>query len=75
MNPNNTPFTIPPSNVRNIGVELSDNNISWAYFGDQFNQYLTDPYQLNFVPSGTGKDQLLQYLQLGAVQYDHHDQL
>ena len=56
MNPNNTPFTIPPSNVRNIGVELSDNNISWAYFGDQFNQYLTDPYQLNFVPSGTGKD-------------------
>jgi phospholipase C len=43
-NPNNTPFTIPPSNVRNIGVELSDNNISWAYFGDQFNQYLIDPY-------------------------------
>ena len=55
-NSNNTPFTIPPSNVRNIGNELSDNNISWAYFGDQFNQYLTDPYQLNFAPSGTGKD-------------------
>ena len=56
MTPNNTPFTIPPSNVRNIGVELSDNNISWAYFGDQFNQYLADPYQLNFAPSGTGTD-------------------
>ncbi len=55
-NPNNTPFTVPPSNVRNIGNELSDNNISWAYFGDQFNQYLADPYQLNFAPSGTGKD-------------------
>ena len=47
MNPNNTPFTIPPSNVRNIGVELSDTKISWAYFGDQFNIYLTDPYQQN----------------------------
>jgi phospholipase C len=56
MNPNNTPFTIPPSNVRNIGVELSDNKISWAYFGDQFNEYLADPYQLNFAPSGTGRD-------------------
>jgi phospholipase C len=56
MNANNTPFTIPPSNVRNIGVELSGNNISWAYFGDQFNQYLADPYQLNFAPSGNSTD-------------------
>ena len=55
-NPNNTPFTIPPSNVPNIGVELSNNNISWAYFGDQFNQYLADPYQVNFAPSGNGTD-------------------
>jgi phospholipase C len=55
-NPNNTPFTIPPSNVRNIGLELSDNNISWAYFGDQFNEYLADPFQVNFAPSGTGRD-------------------
>ena len=46
INPNNTPFTIPPSNVRNIGNELSDNKISWAYFGDQFNLYLADPYGL-----------------------------
>ena len=55
-NPNNYVFTIPPSNVRNIGNELSDTKISWAYFGDQFNQYLADPYQLNFAPYGTGKD-------------------
>ena len=61
--------------MRNIGVELSDNNISWAYFGDQFNQYLTDPYQLKFCYVWDGERQLLQYLQLGAVQYDHHDQL
>jgi phospholipase C len=56
MNPNNTPFTIPPSSVRNIGNELSETKISWAYFGDQFNQYLADPYQLNFAPSGNSTD-------------------
>jgi phospholipase C len=43
-NPANTVFTIPPSNVRNIGNELSDSSISWAYFGDQFNIYLADAY-------------------------------
>jgi phospholipase C len=47
-NPNNYVFTIPPSNVRNIGVELSETNISWAYFGDQFNLYLKDPYGLTY---------------------------
>ncbi len=43
-NPNNTVFTVPPSNVRNIGNLLSDASISWAYFGDQFDRYLADPY-------------------------------
>jgi phospholipase C len=43
-NPANTVFTIPPSNVRTIGNELSDSSISWAYFGDQFNIYLANPY-------------------------------
>jgi len=45
-NPHNYVYTIPPSNVRNIGNELTDTKISWAYFGDQFNIYLTDPYDL-----------------------------
>jgi phospholipase C len=36
-NPLNTVFTIPPSSVRNIGDALLENNISFAYFGDQFN--------------------------------------
>jgi phospholipase C len=44
MDPHNTVFTIPPSNVRNIGNELSESNISWAYFGDQFNLYLKNPF-------------------------------
>ncbi len=46
-NPNNTMFTIPPSNVRNIGNDLLDNNISFTYFGDQFNAYLANPYGFN----------------------------
>jgi len=46
MNADNTVFTIPPSSVRNIGDALIAKNISWAYFGDQFDRYVNDPYQL-----------------------------
>jgi phospholipase C len=56
-NVNNTPFTIPPSRVRNIGDSLLAKGISFAYFGDQFNQYLTDKYQLNFGAIGPQSDQ------------------
>jgi len=35
-NPNNCVFTIPPSSVRNIGDELNERGVSWAYLGDQF---------------------------------------
>ena len=45
-NADNTVFTIPPSSVRNIGDALLAKNISWAYFGDQFDRYVNDPYQL-----------------------------
>ena len=45
-NANNTVFTVPPSSVRNIGDALLEKNISWAYFGDQFDRYLNDPYYL-----------------------------
>ena len=44
-------FTIPPSNVRNIGDVLLEKNISFAYFGDQFNAYLADPYG-NYIDPG-----------------------
>ena len=43
----NTVFTIPPSSVRNIGDELLQNNISWKYYGDQWNRYLVDKYDQN----------------------------
>jgi phospholipase C len=36
-------FTIPPSNVPTIGDQLRSKDVSFAYFGDQFNIYLTDP--------------------------------
>ena len=42
-NPNETVFTIPPSPLRNIGDALNEKNISWAYYGDQWNTYLANP--------------------------------
>jgi phospholipase C len=53
----NTPFTIPPSSVRNIGNLLLDNHVSWKYYGDQFNAYLADKYQQNYVAVGPTSDQ------------------
>jgi phospholipase C len=47
-NPNQTVFTVPPSTVRNIGDEMIEKNISWAYYGDQWKQYLRNP-DLNYV--------------------------
>jgi phospholipase C len=44
LNAHNTVFTIPPSKLRNIGDELLEKNISFAYFGDQYNIYLNDKY-------------------------------
>ena len=46
-NPNNTVYTIPPSSVETVGDKLSASNISWAYYGDQFNVYLIDKYQVD----------------------------
>ena len=53
----NTPFTIPPSSVRNIGDAMNDKGISWKYYGDQWNQYLTDKYQINYGVIGPDSDQ------------------
>jgi phospholipase C len=46
-NPDNYVYTIPPSNVPNIDDRLTSKNISWAYYGDQFNRYLADKYDLS----------------------------
>jgi phospholipase C len=42
-----TVFTVPPSSVRNIGDALLEKNVSWKYYGDQYNRYLADPYYKN----------------------------
>jgi phospholipase C len=46
-NSKNTVFTVPPSNVRNIGDALMEKNISFKYYGDQWNLYKNDPYYSN----------------------------
>ena len=42
-NPNETVFTIPPSNLRTIGDALNEKNVSWKYYGDQWNTYVANP--------------------------------
>ena len=56
-NPNNTPFTIPPTKQRSIADVLLENNVSWKSYNDQWNQYLTDKYQLDYGTVGPNSDQ------------------
>ncbi len=55
--PDNTVFTIPPSSTRSIGDELLADNVSWKYYGDQWNNYVNDPYQLNYGAVGEKTDE------------------
>jgi phospholipase C len=52
-NPHNTVFTIPPSTLPNIGDALLKKNVSFAYFGEQFNAYLANPYNNYNTPDNT----------------------
>jgi len=52
QNPSNTPFTVPPSSTPSIGDDLNEANVSWKYYGDQWNNYVTDPYGLNYGVKG-----------------------
>jgi phospholipase C len=36
-------FTIPPSSTRTIGDELLDHDISWRFYGEDWNAYVADP--------------------------------
>jgi phospholipase C len=78
QNPANTPFTIPPSSTRSIGDVLNDNQISWKYYGDQWNNYVPDPYQLNYGATGATEDEYCNIC--NPFQYDtsimsHPDQV
>ncbi len=67
-NPNNTVFTIPPSSVPSIGDSLIKANISWKYYGDQWNNYVPDPYQLNYAAMGPTSDEYCNIC--NPFQYD-----
>jgi phospholipase C len=68
QNPSNTPFTIPPSSTRSIGDALNDKGISWKYYGDQWNNYINDPYQINYGTSGPTADEYCNIC--NPFQYD-----
>ncbi len=67
-NANNTVFTIPPSSVPSIGDDLLAKNISWKYYGDQWNNYVPDPYQLNYGAIGKDTDEYCNIC--NPFQYD-----
>jgi phospholipase C len=53
----NTPFTIPPISQRSIADVLLEKQVSWKYYGDQWNAYLSDKYQLHYGTVGAQSDQ------------------
>jgi phospholipase C len=67
-NANNTVFTIPPSSTPSIGDKLISNHISWKYYGDQWNNYLGDKYQLNYNAIGKLTDEYCNIC--NPFQYD-----
>ena len=67
-NASNTVFTIPPSSVPSIGDDLNTANVSWKYYGDQWNNYVNDPYQLNYGTNGPDADEYCNIC--NPFQYD-----
>jgi len=77
-NPSNTPFTVPPSSTPSIGDDMNEHGISWKYYGDQWNNYVPDPYQLNYGTAGPKADEYCNIC--NPFQYDtsimtHPDQV
>jgi len=66
--PDNTVFTIPPSSTPSIGDRLNSSGISWKYYGDQWNNYVPDPYQLNYGAIGANTDEYCNIC--NPFQYD-----
>jgi phospholipase C len=64
----NTAFTIPPSSTPSIGDDLITANVSWKYYGDQWNAYVPDPYQLNYGAIGANTDEYCNIC--NPFQYD-----
>src|SRR5580700_12021615 len=47
---------------------LNANNISWKYYGDQWNNYVPDPYQANYGVNGPNADEYCNIC--NPFQYD-----
>ncbi len=73
---NNGPFTLPPViKQRHIGDVLSQANVSWAYFGERWNDFKTAPgrgRKLRF--ARPDRLSLLQHLQSVPLFRLRHDQ-
>jgi phospholipase C len=67
-NPDNTVFTIPPSSVPSIGDDMNAHSVSWAYYGDQWDNYLGDKYQNNYGAIGKATDEYCNIC--NPFQYD-----
>jgi phospholipase C len=68
LSPDNTVFTVPPSSTPSIGDSLLAANISWKYYGDQWDNYVPDPYQLNYGAIGAKTDEYCNIC--NPFQYD-----
>ncbi len=68
QSPSNTPFTVPPSSTPSIGDDMNNANVSWKYYGDQWNNYVNDPYQLNYGTNGPNADEYCNIC--NPFQYD-----
>jgi len=66
--PDNTIFTIPPSSVPSIGDDMIAKHVSWKYYGDQWDNYVPDPYQLNYGAIGAATDEYCNIC--NPFQYD-----
>jgi phospholipase C len=64
----NTAFTVPPSSTPSIGDDMLKAGISWKYYGDQWNNYVPDPYQLNYGAIGAKTDEYCNIC--NPFQYD-----
>ena len=68
QSPSNTPFTVPPSSTPSIGDDLNTAMVTWKYYGDQWNNYVNDPYQLNYGTTGPNADEYCNIC--NPFQYD-----
>jgi phospholipase C len=68
QNPSNTPFTIPPSPARSLANILNEANVTWKYYGEHWNNYINDPYQLNYGTNGPNADEYCNIC--NPFQYD-----